>query len=145
MSLALVIYRYSRYLMNSGWRFRLEVTILWTITSFGRYPFDDLIRISDIAGFAVYAVGKVDLKTSSMWGTFIFHDVVYLCWTKSLTGIAIFFTTLCDAMIWIGRGHNQVRWLVFVVCRARQIDIIEFVNDVFIVILKIFITTGTWE
>src|SRR5215203_1227260 len=40
----------------------LHALVLWTAAAFGRDPVDDLIRIHDVAGLTVHAVGGVDLQ-----------------------------------------------------------------------------------
>src|SRR5512140_667449 len=39
-----------------------EVLVIRTVPAFGGHPRDDLVRIGDVAGLAVHAVGEVDLQ-----------------------------------------------------------------------------------
>jgi hypothetical protein len=38
----------------------LHSLVIWPASAFGHHPIDDLIRIGDITGLAVHAIGGVD-------------------------------------------------------------------------------------
>src|ERR1700674_1702968 len=60
--------------------------VVGAAAAFGDYPVDDLVGIGDVAGFAVHAVGGVDLKLESI---FFLHGFVDGGGTKILAGIAV--------------------------------------------------------
>src|SRR5690606_9773218 len=65
-----------------------EVLIVWTGAAFRRGPVDDLVRILDVAGLAVNAIGRVDLQAPATLA--VIHHLVHTGGTEVLTGVAIF-------------------------------------------------------
>src|SRR5690606_18710098 len=95
----------------------LQVLVIGTGTALGRDPGDDLVRILDVAGLAVHAVGGVDLQPPS---GLVFHHLVHAGGAEAGAGIAVFDRASLHADR--GVGHLQVHRLVLVVLGGRVVD-----------------------
>ena len=97
--------------------------VIWATATFGWNPSNDLVRVGDVAGFAVNAIRGVDLQFRR---ALFHHHLVDRCGTKILARISKF----ADAPIAtdIRLEHDQVAWLVLVVPRAGVIDVGEAVE-----------------
>src|SRR6185437_5900136 len=76
----------------------------------GCRPVDDLVRILDVAGLAVDAVGCVDLQAfASLW---ILYGLVDVCRAEALAGVAELLRAAVDTDIRI--EHLEVGRLIFI-------------------------------
>src|SRR5579859_346450 len=96
----------------------LHAFVIRPAAALGRHPIDDLIRIGDVAGFAVHAVRKIDLQSPP--ALFLNH-LVNSCRTEILARIPVLDNAAIDANV---RVQNvQVAGLVFLVPCAGMIDV----------------------
>src|SRR5579884_297824 len=106
---------------------RLHRGVDGTLASLRRHPSDDLIRIRDVAGFAVHAVREVDHQFALHGTVRLFeHRLVHLRWTEVPARIAV----LDGAAIATngGVGDLQMTRLILFVHRAAVEDVGEFVE-----------------
>ncbi len=68
----------------------LHLNVVKTSASFGGNPIDNLIRIRDITGLAVNAIGSVDLKAIL---ALLKNNLVDRCRAEVLTWITVFAPT----------------------------------------------------
>src|SRR5580704_16476853 len=97
--------------------------VVWAASAFGRDPVDDLVGVGDVAGFAVDAIGGVDLQFG---GTFLGDHFVDGRGTKILAGVAVFADAAVDADIRF--ENDQVAGLIFLMARAGMVDVGEAVE-----------------
>src|SRR6188508_2189840 len=97
----------------------LHALVLWTTAAFGRDPVDDLIRIHDVAGLAVDAVGGVDLQFLPALARI--HHLVDIGRTETRAGVAVLLaaTRRTD----VGVVDDEVRRLILGMARARVMDV----------------------
>src|SRR5689334_21707499 len=91
----------------------LHALVIRPATALGGHPVDDLIRIGDVAGLAVYAVREVDLQPPP---AFLFHHFVDGRRAKILARAAVFENAAVDANV--GIENMQVARLIFFVARS---------------------------
>jgi hypothetical protein len=75
---------------NPKSKIELHSLVVWTAAALRRDPIDNLIRVSDVAGFAVYTVGKIDFYLAPVCFRIFFH-FIDCCRAKTLARIAVFF------------------------------------------------------
>src|SRR6185437_5288330 len=95
----------------------LEILIIRTRATFGRHPGDDLVRVLDVAGLAVHAVGGIDLQ--ALAGAVV-DDLVDAGGAEAGARVAVFGGAPVDADA--GVGHVQVDRLVLVVFGGGEVD-----------------------
>ena len=115
----------------------LHAFVVWSTATFGRNPVDDLVRIHDVARFAVYAVREVYLQTPASVAAILNHFIDSRR-TKPLAGIAVLFGATCRADVRV--EHVQVDRLVFVMAHRRVVNVGELVESQLAVETEIFIS-----
>src|SRR5436309_11154196 len=117
--------------MKSFSFFTSHIPIVRAAAPLGRHPVDDLVGIHDVAGLAVDAVGKVDLKPPLLFSGV--NHLIHIRRTEILARVAVLFDATANADIEV--ENFKVRGLVFVVMCARVINIRELVERELIVVL----------
>src|SRR5262249_2120161 len=87
---------------------------------------DDLIRIHDVAGFAMNAVGGVDLQSERSVSLPRIGHFIDGGRTEKLAGITIFVGAAGIANV--GLQHDEMAWLIFVVLRSGVIYVRQLVK-----------------
>src|SRR5690606_15161517 len=100
----------------------LQVLVVGPRASFGRDPGDDLVRVLDVAGLAVHAVGGVDLQPAA--GGVLDH-LVDPRRAEARARVAIFDGAALHADI--GVVHHQVYRLVLVVRGRGKVHALQAV------------------
>src|SRR5690606_23050579 len=100
----------------------LQVLVVRPGAAFGRDPGDDLVRVLDIAGLAVHAVGRVDLQPAA--GGVLDH-LVDARRTEARARVAVLHGATLDTDA--GVVHHQVHRLVLVVRRRGEIHALQAV------------------
>ena len=75
-----------------------QIQIIRTRPTFRRDPIDDLVRVLDVAGFAMHAVGSIDLQSRA---GVVLHHFVNAGRAEADAGIAVFLRALIDTDIGI--------------------------------------------
>ena len=102
----------------------LHILIVRAVASFGSDPVDDLIGVHDVAGFAVNAVGKIDLQLHL---TALFaNNLIDRGWTKMLARITEFVGAAVITDIQI--PDVQVAGLIFIMRGSGMVDVGHFVE-----------------
>ena len=83
-----------------------------------RHPINDLVRIGDVAGFAVHAVRKIDLQPPP--ALFLNH-LVNSCRTEILARIPVLDNAAIDANVRV--QNMQMAGLILFMPRAGMIDV----------------------
>jgi len=96
----------------------LHAFIVGAAATFGDYPIDDLVGVGDVAGFAVHAVGGVDLEFESV---FFLNRLVDRGGTKILAGVAVLDGAAGGADVEV--VNDQVAGLIFFVAGSGVIDV----------------------
>src|SRR6266404_30870 len=94
--------------------FSLHSFVSRPTAALGHNPVDDLIRIRDVAGLAVHAVGEVNLQLHCT--ACFFGHLVHRGRAKILARITVFFDAPCYANVCV--QDMQMARLIFVVARA---------------------------
>ena len=111
-----------------------HAVVIRAAATFRWHPGDDLVRVGDVAGFAMDAVRRVQADAFAVGLGCVFDHFINVCGTEILAGAAEFFYALRIADIRI--VDDQMRWLVFFVLRARVVEIGKFVEGEFAVALR---------
>jgi len=95
--------------------------VIRSAATLGRYPIDDLIRIHDVARFAVYAVRRIQLDLQRSRNISCLNHLVNVGGTEVLAGIAELHraSRIAD----VGVVNDEMRRLIFFVLRAGVIEI----------------------
>src|ERR1700722_10253042 len=93
----------------------LHPVIIRAAAPLGGHPVDDLVRIHDVAGLAMHAVGEVDVDLLAGWFTRLLHHLVHRSGTEMLAGVAEFLHTTMVTNIQV--ANHQVYGLVIIVTR----------------------------
>src|SRR5688572_23160092 len=100
----------------------LQVLVIRTRAALGRDPGDDLVRVLDVAGLAVHAVGGIDLQAlgGPALGPGFLDDLVHAHGAEARARVGV----LLDAAGHADAGveHLQVHRLVFVVLGGGVVD-----------------------
>ncbi len=107
--------------------------VIRAAAAFRRHPGDDLVRVGDVAGFAVDAVGRVQADALAVRLGRVFDHFIDVRGTEILAGAAEFFHAFRVADV--GVVDDQVRRLVFFMLRAGVVEVGEFVEREFAVAL----------
>ena len=102
---------------------QLHIQIVRSPSAFRGDPVYVFGRVLDIAGFAVDAVGRIDLQFGL---AFLRYHFVNRRGTKILAGISIFADATIAANIWF--KDNKVAGLIFFVACAGMIDVGEAIE-----------------
>ncbi len=118
---------------NSEQRFSSHAFVVRPAAALGWHPGDDFVRIHDVAGLAVYAIGRVqvDLQTARRVGGF--DHLVHTGRAEVLARVAEFLHAAFIADV--GIVNDQMRRLVFFVLCARVVDVGELIEGEFAVAL----------
>src|SRR5438046_504594 len=106
--------------------FESHAVVIWAATALRGDPGDDLVRVHDVAGLAVYAVGEVhrDLFCAGHIGSL--NHFVNFGGTEVLARIAVLDSTACVADVSV--MDDEVHRLIVIVLSARMIDIGELIE-----------------
>src|SRR5271166_2633949 len=89
--------------------------------AFGWYPGDDLVRIHDVAGLAMHAVGRIEVNLQAAGRVGGLDHLIDTGRTEVLAGVAEF---LHAAFVTdVGVVNDEVRRLVFLMLGAGMIDV----------------------
>src|SRR2546426_2471938 len=91
-----------------------------------RNPGDDLIRVMNVAGFAVHAVRWIQADALSVGLRGVINHFINIRWTEVLARAAKFFNAALIANV--GVLDDQMRGLIFFMLRTRVIKIGELVD-----------------
>ena len=93
----------------------------------GWHPSNDLVRIHDVAGLAVHAIGRIEVNLLAAGDVGSLHHLVHIRRAKIAAGIAI----LGDAsgVADIGIVNHQMSRLIFLMFGAGMIKIGELVES----------------
>src|SRR5882724_6826821 len=69
----------------------LHAVVIWTTAALRWDPSDDLVRIGNVTGFAVYAVRWIQTDAFAIGLRWVVDHLIYICRTKILTRTAEFF------------------------------------------------------
>jgi hypothetical protein len=75
----------------------LEILVIGSAAAFGSYPVNNLVRILNVTGFTMYAIGRIDLQTFDRVA--FFDHFIHICRAKTSAGVIVFFTATIDADI----------------------------------------------
>src|SRR5688572_1627562 len=100
----------------------LHAFITWPASTFRRHPRDHLIRVHDVARFAVHAVRRVNLQARTVC---LRNDLIHVGRTESNARMPVFLAA--DGMTDLG-VHQEVRRLIFLVARPGEMDVGQFVE-----------------
>src|SRR6202035_1905454 len=96
---------------------KLHPVVIWPAAAFWRDPCDDLVRIGDVAGFAVDAVRWIQADALAIWLTAVALHFVDVGGTEILEVAAVFRHETLVADICV--VDDEVRGLVLFVLGAR--------------------------
>ncbi len=103
-----------------------HAVVIRPASAFWRDPGDDLIWVLNVAGLAVYAVRWIQADALAVWRRGIVEHLVHIRWTEVLARTAVLADTA--RLTNIGVLDDQVRGLVFLMLRARVIEIGKLVE-----------------
>src|SRR5438309_6775693 len=113
------------WLMRS--RQKSHAIVIGPAATLGRNPGNDLVRIHDVAGLAVHAVGRIEVNLLATGDVGSLDHLVDIGRAKIATGIAIFSHTAGVTDIRV--VNDQMSRLIFFVFGAGMIKIGELVES----------------
>ena len=105
----------------------LHSIVIRSAAALWRHPGDDLVRVRDVAGFAMHTVRWVQADAFAIRLRRVVQHLVNIGRTEVLAGAAEFFYAALVADIRV--MNDEVRGLIFFVLRARVVEIGQLVES----------------
>src|SRR5438105_15235143 len=117
-------------MQREGWRFSvqsLHAFVVGAAPAFGNDPVNNLVRVGDVAVFAVHEIRSVDFQLRRAAG--FLHYFIDGRRTKILAGIAVFDDAIRRTDV--GVGNMKMTRLILFVARSRMVDVGEAIEGEF--------------